>query len=66
MLQDLSLTFHCSNTSVLAEQEGDDDPGATCKLESPYDLTFNEFDRQMLLVNLGYRLSTWRIHQLCR
>lgn len=59
-LQDLSLTLDCSDTRVLAEQEGDDDPDA--KLESPNDPSFDEFDQQMLLVQLDYSRYPRRGH----
>ncbi|PON20377.1 hypothetical protein TGAM01_v210756 [Trichoderma gamsii] len=52
MLQDLSLTLDCSDTRVLAEQEGDDDSNA--ELESPNDPSFDEFDQKMLKVPLDY------------
>lgn len=59
-LQDLSLTLDCSDTRVLAEQEGDDDPDA--KLESPNDPSFDEFDQQMLLAQLDYSRYPRRGH----
>lgn len=52
MLQELTLTLDCSDIRVLAEQEGDDDPDAI--LESPNDPSFDEFDQQMLMVQLDY------------
>lgn len=60
MLQELSLILDCSDARVLAEQGRDDDPDAI--LESPNDPSFDEFDQQMLKVQLDYNRYPRRGH----